>query len=131
MALPRSEPEFRPLAIGGSDDDLDVQVSVPEKRQLQAQKPVFAPRVISAQNAYLVRSMMMDVIKRGTGKRAMTLGRNDLAGKTGTTNEQRDAWFNGYNASLVTTVWVGFDSHEPLGRKHRTGNAGRAGTGAY
>jgi penicillin-binding protein 1A len=80
-------------------------------------------RVISPQNAYLVRSMMMDVIRRGTGARAMELGRNDLAGKTGTTNEQRDAWFSGYNDYLVTTVWVGFDNHDPLGRNDVGGRA--------
>ena len=83
----------------------------------------FAERVITAQNAYLVRSMMMDVIRRGTGVRAMQLGRNDLAGKTGTTNEQRDAWFSGYNDGLVTSVWVGFDNHEPLGRRELGGRA--------
>jgi penicillin-binding protein 1A len=67
--------------------------------------------------------MMMDVVRRGTGKKAMELGRNDLAGKTGTTNEQRDAWFSGYNDELVTSVWVGFDSHEPLGRYEVGGKA--------
>ena len=53
----------------------------------------------------------------------MQLGRNDLAGKTGTTNEQRDAWFSGYNDYLVTSVWVGFDNHEPLGRRELGGRA--------
>jgi penicillin-binding protein 1A len=67
--------------------------------------------------------MMMDVVRRGTGRRAMELGRTDLAGKTGTTNEQRDAWFSGYNDRLVTTVWVGFDNHEPLGRNEQGGRA--------
>jgi penicillin-binding protein 1A len=78
--------------------------------------PNVAPRVISEQNAFLVRSMMEDVIRRGTGRSALQLGRSDLAGKTGTTNEQRDAWFSGYNSNLVTTVWVGHDNHESLGR---------------
>ncbi len=78
--------------------------------------PNVAPRVISEQNAYLIRSMMEDVIRRGTGRSALQLGRDDLAGKTGTTNEQRDAWFSGYNSELVTTVWVGHDNHESLGR---------------
>jgi penicillin-binding protein 1A len=84
---------------------------------------VYARRAISPQNAYLVRSMMMDVVRRGTGARAMQLGRGDLAGKTGTTNEQRDAWFTGYNDHLVTSVWVGFDNHEPLGRRELGGRA--------
>jgi penicillin-binding protein 1A len=74
-----------------------------------------AERVISPQNDYLMTDMMMDVIKRGTGRRAMALGRTDLAGKTGTTNEAKDTWFNGFTRSLVCTVWVGFDQERPLG----------------
>ncbi len=74
-----------------------------------------APRVITAQNAWLMTSMLRDVIRHGTGRRAMVLGRNDLAGKTGTTNDQRDAWFSGFNQRIVTTAWVGFDQLRPLG----------------
>jgi penicillin-binding protein 1A len=74
-----------------------------------------APRVISAQNAYLMADMMADVIKRGTGRRALALGRSDIAGKTGTTNEAKDTWFNGFTQNLVATVWVGFDQERPLG----------------
>jgi penicillin-binding protein 1A len=74
-----------------------------------------ASRVISAQNAYLMADMMSDVIKRGTGRRALALGRGDIAGKTGTTNEARDTWFNGFTRNLVATVWVGFDQERPLG----------------
>ena len=59
--------------------------------------------------------MMADVIRHGTGARAMVLGRTDLAGKTGTTDDARDAWFNGFNTRIVTTVWVGFDQERPLG----------------
>ncbi|HEY0768464.1 MAG TPA: penicillin-binding protein 1A [Steroidobacteraceae bacterium] len=74
-----------------------------------------APRAISAQNAYLMADMMSDVIKRGTGRRALALGRGDIAGKTGTTNEAKDTWFNGFTQNLVATVWVGFDQERPLG----------------
>ncbi len=74
-----------------------------------------APRVISAQNAYVMDDMMADVIKRGTGVRARSLGRSDIAGKTGTTNEAKDTWFNGFTPNLVATVWVGFDQERPLG----------------
>ena len=74
-----------------------------------------APRVISAQNAYLMADMMADVIKRGTGRRALSLNRGDIAGKTGTTNEAKDTWFNGFTRNLVATVWVGFDQERPLG----------------
>jgi penicillin-binding protein 1A len=74
-----------------------------------------AERVISPQNDYLMTDMMMDVIKRGTGRRALALGRTDLAGKTGTTNEAKDTWFNGFTPGLVATVWVGYDQERPLG----------------
>jgi len=85
--------------------------------------PKFAPRTISAQNIYLVRSMMQDVIKRGTGRRARALGRNDIAGKTGTTNDQRDAWFSGFNSNVVTTAWVGFDNPRSLGNRETGGRS--------
>ncbi len=74
-----------------------------------------AQRVISAENAYLVYDMMRDVIRRGTGRRARELGRSDIAGKTGTSNDRRDAWFSGFNGSLVATAWVGFDQERSLG----------------
>ncbi|MGH8219184.1 MAG: penicillin-binding protein 1A [Steroidobacteraceae bacterium] len=74
-----------------------------------------APRVISPQNDWLMTDMMADVIKHGTGQRALALHRSDLAGKTGTTNDSRDAWFNGYTPALVTTVWVGYDQERSLG----------------
>jgi penicillin-binding protein 1A len=74
-----------------------------------------APRVISPQNDWLMTDMMADVIKHGTGQRALALHRSDLAGKTGTTNDSRDAWFNGYTPDLVTTVWVGYDQERSLG----------------
>ena len=74
-----------------------------------------APRVISAANAWLMTDMMRQVITRGTGRRALALDRSDIAGKTGTTNEARDTWFNGYNRSLVASVWVGYDQSQPLG----------------
>ena len=74
-----------------------------------------APRVISAQNAYIMDDMMADVIRSGTGRRALALNRSDLAGKTGTTNEAKDTWFNGFTPNLVATVWVGYDQERPLG----------------
>jgi penicillin-binding protein 1A len=76
-----------------------------------------APRVISAENGYLMYDMMRDVIRRGTGRRALALGRNDLAGKTGTSNERRDTWFTGFNGRLVATAWVGFDQERGLGER--------------
>jgi penicillin-binding protein 1A len=74
-----------------------------------------AERVISPQNAWLMTDMMTDVIRRGTGVRALALGRSDIAGKTGTTNLAKDTWFNGFTQNLVGTVWVGFDQERSLG----------------
>ncbi len=82
-----------------------------------------APRTIDARNAYLMRTVMQDVIKHGTGRRALQLGRNDLSGKTGTTNDQIDAWFSGFNNDVVTTVWVGFDTPRSLGSSETGGHA--------
>lgn len=82
-----------------------------------------APRVISEANIYQMDSMLKDVIRLGTGRKALVLERKDLAGKTGTTNEQRDAWFAGYQPEVVTVVWMGFDQHKPLGRRETGGVA--------
>ena len=76
-----------------------------------------AERVLEEQNAYQITSMLQDVIRMGTGTRAKTLNRPELAGKTGTTNDQIDAWFSGYSHDIATTVWVGFDGPKPLGKK--------------
>ncbi|MDC0663071.1 penicillin-binding protein 1A [Marinobacter sp. SS21] len=73
-------------------------------------------RLADERSVYILHSIMRDVIRRGTGRRALTLGRTDLGGKTGTTNDQRDAWFSGFNHDLATTVWVGFDQPSPMGR---------------
>ena len=81
---------------------------------------LIAPRALSKRVNFLMNSLLRDVVQRGTAVRAKKLGRSDLAGKTGTTNDQRDAWFNGFTPSLVTVAWVGFDSTKPLGR-HETG----------
>ena len=76
-----------------------------------------AERAIDPENAWIIGSMLRDVIKFGTGRRALSLNRSDVAGKTGTTNDQRDAWFSGFNKDIVTTVWVGFDKVAPLGKR--------------
>jgi len=77
---------------------------------------VSAPRVIDPRNAFLMTSMMQDVVRYGTGARASQLGRSDLAGKTGTTNDARDGWFAGYNPGLVAVAWIGFDQPRSMGR---------------
>ena len=87
---------------------------------LMAAKPVAAgagaERAIDARNAFIMTTIMRDVVRAGTGARAMKLGRGDLAGKTGTTNEFVDAWFCGFNSELVAVAWIGFDTPHTLGR---------------
>ena len=74
-----------------------------------------AERVIDQRNAFIMTNMMQDVIRGGTGARAMALGRVDLAGKTGTTNEQLDAWFAGFQRHLCAVAWIGYDIPRTLG----------------
>ncbi len=82
--------------------------------------PRLAKRVLSPQINFLINTMLRDVIRKGTGRRALVLKRTDLGGKTGTTNDQRDAWFAGFNGDIATIAWVGFDTPQPLGA-HETG----------
>jgi len=84
----------------------------PEKR---------APRAISAANAFVMTDIMTDVIQRGTAQRAKELGRTDIAGKTGTTSDRRDAWFVGFNADIAAAAWVGFDQERSLGETEEGG----------
>ncbi len=85
--------------------------------------PSIAKRVITPQNAYITTSLMQDVIKYGSGRKARALKRLDIAGKTGTTNDQKDAWFSGFNPDITTSVWVGFDTPKTLGRSEVGGRA--------
>ncbi|MFM7272288.1 MAG: penicillin-binding protein 1A, partial [Gammaproteobacteria bacterium] len=82
-----------------------------------------APRVMDPRAAYMIDSILKDAIKQGTGRRALELKRTDIAGKTGTTNGPMDAWFSGYVGNVVTTAWLGFDQHQPLGRQEYGGSA--------
>ena len=106
---PKGEVVFQaaPRRAGCDADDRAAGCDLPEAQR--------APRAISAANAWLMTDMMREAVTRGTGVRARALGRSDIAGKTGTTNESRDTWFNGYNRDVVATVWVGFDQSQPLG----------------
>lgn len=77
-------------------------------------KPRIMQRLADERSIYIMHSMMQDVVRRGgTGRRALALNRSDIAGKTGTTNEQKDTWFAGFNHDIATTVWVGFDQPSP------------------
>jgi penicillin-binding protein 1A len=78
-------------------------------------------RVIDARNAFLVDSMLKDVIRHGTATRALSLKRSDIAGKTGTTNDSIDAWFAGYHPKLVGVAWIGFDKPKNLGNRETGG----------
>lgn len=82
-----------------------------------------AERIIDPRNAFLMTSLMQDVIRYGTATKAKSLGRSDLAGKTGTTNDFIDAWFAGYQPSLVAVAWIGFDTPRTLGKGETGGQA--------
>ena len=108
-------------AEGGAANLLDAPITTATSDETRwggrtyLQEKSLAPQVLSPQNDYLMVDMMSDVIKRGTAVRALQLKRGDIAGKTGTTNDRRDAWFCGFNSSLVGTAWVGFDQERSLG----------------
>ncbi len=112
---------FSVFATGGyRTEPYVIQKIVDDRGNLLAQaQPVKAGdeslRVIDARNAFIMDSMMHDVMRYGTGARAMVLGRQDLAGKSGTTNDYVDAWFSGYQPTLVGVAWVGFDQPKKLG----------------
>ncbi len=108
-------------------ETLDTEV-LPESVEIlevveEIQPILYAPRVVSEQNTFIMRSIMREVVSRGTAVRAKALGRKDIGGKTGTTNDQIDAWFSGFNDKIVTTSWVGFDNQQTLGRRETGGRA--------
>jgi len=75
----------------------------------------YAKQVVDSENVWIMNSILRDVVQFGTARRALELNRKDLSGKTGTTNDQRDAWFSGFNTQVVAVSWVGFDKFLPLG----------------
>ena len=105
-SVSKTTPAGRPTLL--DDGPHDGRTSIPAKN--------LAPQIIRPQVAYLLDDMMVDVIKHGTGYAARVLNRDDIAGKTGTSNDDHDAWFNGFNGGLVTSVWTGFDQDRSLGR---------------
>jgi len=111
-------PSLRSAAATGRTASLD-EASHDGKTLIPVKN--LAPQIIRPQVAFLLADMMADVIKRGTGQRARTLNRDDIAGKTGTSNDAHDTWFNGFNGDVVTTVWVGFDSDRLLGEGEQGG----------
>lgn len=114
-----ANPARTPTAKNRANETAESKSALTESDQLEPQPD--AHRIIDERTAYIMTSMLQDVITRGTGRRALSLNRSDLAGKTGTTNESKDSWFVGYNSEIVTTVWAGFDQPESLGRNEYGG----------
>ena len=108
---PKSEvavpPEQEQMLV--AEGDLPLMAIEPVEEEIDTNLPKQAERAVDERTIYIMNSILQDVVKRGTARRARALGRSDLHGKTGTTNDQKDAWFNGFNRSLVATAWVGFD----------------------
>lgn len=82
-----------------------------------------AQRILKSQSAFDMANILRDVIVHGTGRAALKIGRDDIGGKTGTTNDAKDAWFAGFNGKLVAIAWVGFDQPSTLGRREFGGIA--------
>ncbi|WP_104205012.1 penicillin-binding protein 1A [Billgrantia saliphila] len=120
----RVSPWFIERVTRGNDEELideaHPMVACRECREEQTEVVIdgkryeIAPRVADPTAVYILRDMLRDVIESGTGRAALSLERNDVVGKTGTTNDQRDGWFAGYNDELVATVWVGKDNNESI-----------------
>ena len=111
---------------GGATPDPKAGAKASEPAKPAAKPPadlVVAPRAIDDRIAYQIVSMLRDVVLRGTGTAAKVLGREDIGGKTGSTNDHRDAWFSGFGGPLVTTVWVGRDNYKSLGYREYGGKA--------
>ena len=117
VAVPEAADEQIAPAAASEEDAVNPEVVGVAEADLDELRIRPAPRVINQRNAFIMRTFLRDVIRFGTGRRARVLKRADIAGKTGTTNDQRDTWFSGFNSTLAATTWVGFDSQIPLGAK--------------
>jgi penicillin-binding protein 1A len=123
IALPQMGDLNTELGVTQSSPALssdEEQSTEPSTAELQ---PPIAPRVIEPRVAYLIDSILKDVIRKGTGRRARVLERSDIGGKTGTTNGPKDAWFSGYSPHIAATAWLGFDQNLLLGRGEYGGSA--------
>ena len=120
------EPTY-PVVVAAEDADAVPTAEAPpiepaNLEELLAGAPEPAEQVIDERNAFIMHQMLRDVVRRGTGRRARVLERTDLAGKTGTTDDAADTWFNGFTREVATTVWVGFPDHGPLGEREYGSN---------
>jgi len=111
-------------ADGVTEEGESIETDGREKVSAIPEDKKIAPGVVAPDNIWIMNNLTRDVVRRGTGVRAYReLKRDDLSGKTGTTNEQRDAWFAGFNADVVAVAWVGFDNFGPLGSREVGGRA--------
>jgi penicillin-binding protein 1A len=123
--LDLEEVQMEAAAIEPTDEPVDLRTLhvSPVYSESGEQARPRAPRIMSPETAFIMDSMLKDVIKKGTGRKALAMKRGDIAGKTGTTNGPRDAWFSGYSPHLATSTWVGFDSNDELGKNEYGGSA--------
>jgi penicillin-binding protein 1A len=112
-----NEEEILPGLDVASEEEILPGLDVGKEEEVLAALLKQAEQTLEPRLAYQMNSILQDVVLRGTGRKAMSLGRKDLAGKTGTTNDQQDAWFNGFHPDLVAIAWVGFDQMKPLGAR--------------
>ena len=117
LVADKEKPPAAETGVSITDNTEAANASIQFIEQTGPQQLKVAPRVLSAPTTFLIDTMMRDVVRYGTGRRALSLRRKDLAGKTGTTNDQRDAWFSGFNRNVVTVTWVGFDNPRSLGSR--------------
>ena len=117
------ETEAQAIAEAADPEELTMEEILGEVDPDEQLELPRAERVIEARDAYIIDSILRDVVQKGTAKKAKSLNRSDAAGKTGTTNGPTDAWFSGYSSGVVTTAWLGFDKNQVLGRKEYGGSA--------
>ena len=107
----------------GASQAVDTTVKTKKLTKEQQSEYRQAQRILKSSSAFEMANILRDVIVHGTGRAALSIGRDDIAGKTGTTNDAKDAWFAGFNGKLVTVTWVGFDRPTTLGRREYGGIA--------
>lgn len=123
LACPRCPERTGAAAAGDGGEGFDLSSAAPAgpvalpDGALDESPHTLAERAVDERTAYLVHSLLLDVVRRGTGSRARALGRADVGGKTGTTNDYRDGWFSGFGGPLAVTAWVGMDDFTSLGRR--------------
>ncbi len=108
--------ELADMASNGTTSDAQASTTSEQPLMTLTGQPL-AERLLDERTAFIIHDMMRDVVKKGTARRALALKRGDLAGKTGTTNDQKDSWFSGFTPKLSATAWVGFDQPSHLGKR--------------